>query len=210
MHAGFISIDCGSTVNYTDSTTGLEWTTDEGYISSALGSNKPVTVILGGGENAKQIATARYFKPGRKKNCYALPAASNNSYLIRATFLFGDLEASPPSNYAFNLSIDSTVVQGVTFAPSTVNTATEYEFFVASTGDQINFCIIPVVGNAFISSLELRPLTPTMYRGLMFSSKYTKTLYRLNCGAASTDPTVRYLLRDHFQCQPVPKSFPFC
>ncbi|CAM6093584.1 unnamed protein product [Calypogeia fissa] len=190
---GYISIDCGSTVNYTDPTTGVAWVTDEGYISNPnLGINQAVTVLLQA-DNYQQITTARYFKLGRRKNCYVLPVAHNNSYMIRATFLYGDIDGgTPPTNYGFNLSIDSTIVLGVGIAPSAINTVVEHEFFVASTGNTINFCVIPVVGYAFISALELRPLMPTMYRGVMFGYKYTKTLIRLNCGAAATDPTVRF------------------
>ncbi|CAM6099587.1 unnamed protein product [Calypogeia fissa] len=83
---GFLSIDCGSNVSYTDSS-GIYWETDDQYIST--GSN--VNIALDNINtypliNEQQVGTARIFNIERSRNCYVLPVISGNTYLVRTTF----------------------------------------------------------------------------------------------------------------------------
>lgn len=106
--AGYLSIDCGSDVNYTDSTTGIHWVTDANYISTgknyaqngSVGSNDPLV-------NKRQAETLRYFPEGRSRDCYVLPMTPGRTYLIRATFYYGDWANAYGDSY-FYLYLNNT------------------------------------------------------------------------------------------------------
>lgn len=102
-----MSIDCGSDRNYTDSSTGIFWTTDSAYTST--GKNVPVQVkdaqsvaIL----NQRQVGTARLFTEAFKfkRNCYNLTVQTGETYLLRATFYIGNITAV---ENGFNVYVDS-------------------------------------------------------------------------------------------------------
>ncbi|KAL2636102.1 hypothetical protein R1flu_007581 [Riccia fluitans] len=187
---GFVSIDCGATSNSTDPTTGIHWTTDAPYIST--GKNQVVDRTVKSNINEAQLQTLRYFPPGRSKHCYTLPATPNTTFLVRPTFLQGGIE--PLVDSSFRLSIDSTIVEDLTWNAPDIDGVYSYEFVVATdlTSDVIIFCLLPSGGTtAFISTLELRPLAEGMY-DVVYRRKYLQALVRFNIGASDSDPVIRY------------------
>ncbi|KAL2636115.1 hypothetical protein R1flu_007594 [Riccia fluitans] len=141
--------------------------------------------------NQDQLQTLRYFPADRNKHCYTLPATPNTTFLIRASFLHGGFQASVDNS--FSASIDSSSVDRLFWTETNVDTVLALEYVVATsdTGDSISFCLIPNGTQAFINTLELRPLAVGMYDFYKYKY-YLKMLTRLNCGASFTDPPVRY------------------
>lgn len=82
---GFVSVDCGGKESYTDEI-GLEWTPDTQMVSGET-ANISVT-----NETRKQYQTLRYFPADSRKYCYTLNVTKRTRYLIRATFLYGNLD----------------------------------------------------------------------------------------------------------------------
>lgn len=164
--AGFLSIDCGSTVNYTDALTGIDWVTDQGYVTTGI-NTAPVSKTASSPENLTQIWDNRFF-PERQKNCYTLPTEIWSTYLIRTTFRFLD-KGQIVNDLNFQLFIDSTPWTTISYSnsPSTgapsLDTVRVSEAIVNSTGSKINVCLVRGNGNPFISALELRKFDPTMY-----------------------------------------------
>ncbi|KAL2636103.1 hypothetical protein R1flu_007582 [Riccia fluitans] len=190
--AGFISMDCEATSDFTDPITGIKWTTDVPFISTGINAvlDTAVTTVL----NEKQLQTLRYFPADRSNHCYSLPAAPNSTFLIRATFLHGGF--LPSVDNSFSISIGSTNVDdSASWFDGSIDTIGILEYVVhtasAVTNDHIFFCLIPSATPAFINSLELRPLEAGMYPSV-FKEKYLKGLLRLNCGAGLLDPPIRY------------------
>ncbi|KAL3684144.1 hypothetical protein R1sor_002166 [Riccia sorocarpa] len=185
---GFLSIDCGAKTSNTDSL-GIEWTTDAPYISTGINQilNRPATSDF----NQEQLQTLRYFPANRSKHCYILPATKNTTYLIRASFLHGGFQ--PTVDNSFSLSIDSSSVDDLVWTDTYIDGVFAFEYVVATSEntDSISFCLIPKGTAAFINTLELRPLAVGMYDSV-YNAKYLKLLTRLNCGAALSDPPVRY------------------
>ncbi|BFI23752.1 hypothetical protein MPTK2_1g05090 [Marchantia polymorpha subsp. ruderalis] len=163
---GFLSIDCGSTVNYTDALTGIDWVTDQGYVTTGI-NTAPVSKTASSPENLTQIWDNRFF-PERQKNCYTLPTEIWSTYLIRTTFRFLD-KGQIVNDLNFQLFIDSTPWTTISYSnsPSTgapsLDTVRVSEAIVNSTGSKINVCLVRGNGNPFISALELRKFDPTMY-----------------------------------------------
>ncbi|KAG6543479.1 hypothetical protein Mapa_015149 [Marchantia paleacea] len=166
---GFLSIDCGSTANYTDELTGIDWVTDEGYVTTGVNTAE-VSKAGGSLDNLTQIWDNRFF-PERKKNCYILPAERWSSYLIRATFRFLD-KGQIVSDLSFQLYVNSTLWTTISYtnspgsgAPS-LDSVRVFEAIVNSTGEEIHVCLVrgqANQGDPFISALELRKFDPTMY-----------------------------------------------
>ncbi|KAL2636101.1 hypothetical protein R1flu_007580 [Riccia fluitans] len=187
---GFVSIDCGATSNFTDPSTGIQWTTDAPYIST--GTNHVVDRTVMSAVNQDQLQTLRSFPPDRSKHCYTLPATPNTTFLIRATFLHGGFQ--PTVDNSFSISIDSNIVDGATLTPANIDftIAVEYVFATDITSDVISFCLLPNGGtNAFINTLELRPLAVSMY-DIIHTGRYLKAIIRINNGAGGSDPAIRY------------------
>ncbi|BFI24229.1 hypothetical protein MPTK2_1g09580 [Marchantia polymorpha subsp. ruderalis] len=154
---GFLSIDCGSTVNYTDNATGIHWVTDQGYVTT--GRNTPPVSKTG-----SPLDDDRFF-PERKKNCYTVPAEPGSTYLIRTVFNFLNL-GLPLNDLSFQLFIESTPWTTISYNSETpsVDTSRVFEAIWNSTGSKINVCLVRGSGgNPFISTLELRKFDPTMY-----------------------------------------------
>ncbi|BBN09272.1 hypothetical protein MPTK1_4g18380 [Marchantia polymorpha subsp. ruderalis] len=183
---GFVSIDCGATSNFTDTVSGIVWTTDEGFVGT--GENKAVQASVN--DNARQMKSLRFFSSDRSKHCYTLPAVYNSSYILRAMFLYSNFQAAS-DQYSFQVSIDSTLADTVNITSVEVDTPQVFEYVVVATSEYIDFCLLPVDGPPIISSLELRPLAPGMY-DVVHDGIYLKNIIRLNCGTSGADPTVRY------------------
>ncbi len=166
---GFISIDCGSTANFTDPVTSIQWVPDAGYIS--IGANFQ-NVALNGLTDIT-LSTLRYFPTYRRKFCYTLPATLNNTYLIRAQFHYGNYDGtnSPPN---FQISIDATITSSPLFTSSAYDPVVA-EATVIARSDQLFFCLLPNSTSdvPFINSLELRNLgINNLYYNLIYKGPY--------------------------------------
>ncbi|XP_052195708.1 nodulation receptor kinase-like [Diospyros lotus] len=147
---GFISIQCCADSSFTDLSTKITWTTDsEWYPDGSTCQNIPRRVQNDAGREKARFFTSR----SGNKWCYNLATATNQEYLIRGTFLFGDLEGTSPDSFFFNVSVGVTQIGTIRSGRDTV---VEGAFRAAS--DYTNFCIEKGKGDPYISKLELRPL----------------------------------------------------
>ncbi|XP_078151948.1 putative LRR receptor-like serine/threonine-protein kinase At5g59680 [Carex rostrata] len=184
----FINIDCGiaSNTSYDDSFTGLRYISDDQYIDTGLNgkisSQHPVNK-----NKYTNLETLRSF-PNSTKNCYTLtPATKGSKYLLRATFYYGNydgLENSPSFDLYF----------GVNFWSSITISEPDYwyafEIIAIAPANYIEVCLLNTgLGTPFISVLELRPLTSTLYE-LANATKSLNLIYRGDVG--SNNSVVRY------------------
>jgi hypothetical protein len=183
---GFISIDCGSTANFTDPVTNIQWVPHAGYIG--VGANFQ-NVALNGLTDVT-LSTLRYFPTYRRKFCYTLPATLNTTYLIRAQFHYGNYDGtdSPPN---FQISIDATITSSPLFTSSAYYPVVA-EATVVAQSDQLFFCLLPNSTSdvPFINSLELRNLgINQIYDNLIYNGPYyLENVVTYNFGS---DETVR-------------------
>ncbi|CAM6096065.1 unnamed protein product [Calypogeia fissa] len=193
---GFLSVDCGSTrAQYNDSL-GLEWVTDNRtYMTTGLSYEQSYVnytfLISSAGAGMEALQSFRYFPDLRSKYCYELETEPNSSYLIRASFYMNVYELSMRAPFQFVAHLNGT--QWFTL----ISNGTEgNDLFVTqeaifnSPAQVMYFCLQPVVGVPFISSLELRRLASTMYSYSGSNLQYLSLLYRYNMGNASSTPQV--------------------
>ncbi|CAM6083740.1 unnamed protein product [Calypogeia fissa] len=223
--SGFLSIDCGSTrAQYNDSL-GLEWVTDNGtYMTTGLSYEQSyvnytfLNSSAGAGMGALQ--SFRYFPDLRSKYCYELETDPNSSYLIRASFYMNVYELNMRAPFQFVAHLNGT--QWFTL----MSNGTEgNDLFVTqeaifnSPAQVMYFCLQPVVGVPFISSLELRRLASSMYSYSGSNLQYLSLLYRYNMGNVSSTPQVvrfpddsydRIWERMHWQDDSCRNYFTFC
>ncbi|KAL5765981.1 hypothetical protein ACOSP7_016598 [Xanthoceras sorbifolium] len=107
------------------------------------------------------MTTLRVFTT-RNKNCYSIEEAGKGTrFLLRASFYYGnyDNKASPP---IFDLQFDGNHWVTVT---TSMDTTVIYEAIYVAKGDTISVCVAQTYSDMFpfISALEVRTLTPTMY-----------------------------------------------
>ncbi|CAM6086956.1 unnamed protein product [Calypogeia fissa] len=191
---GFLSIDCGSTqAKYTDNL-GLEWVTDNGqYINTGISVKQSFVNVTSvnsstGGTN-QALQSFRHFPQHQSKYCYELPTAPIVSYLIRATFYMNvdELAQRPPFQFVAYINATEwfTIISGGGDGQSDLFITQEAIFY--SPGQIMYFCLHPVGGLPFISSLELRELTPTMYSYTGSRLQFLDLLLRYNPGAGPLD-----------------------
>jgi hypothetical protein len=180
---GFISIDCGlSAAAYTDANN-ITWVPDTGY--TFTGQNFDLVT-----SDTKTLQSLRYFPEGRSKDCYALPAIPNNTYMVRVYFLYADFlgTGSPPT---FDLQIEALSVSHINFTRSAENNEISYEAYLSATKDSIYVCLARITGDPFISSLELRPLDTARMYTIVQQGSYLFNLYHANFGGST--PIIRYI-----------------
>ncbi|RZB97824.1 putative leucine-rich repeat receptor-like protein kinase, partial [Glycine soja] len=188
---GFISIDCGASNDYLDEETSIFFKTDTDFIetgenfltsSQFIQTNDP--------DLGRQLHTLRSFPEGNR-NCYTLKPeykqGEQKSYLIRAMFGYGNYDGK---NHAptFDLYL------GVNYWIN-VNTATNSyiwtEIIHAPTTDTIQVCLVNIdTGTPFISSLELRPLSTSIYQ--IMSQSYLHLKGRFDVGGPVVNFYKRY------------------
>lgn len=180
----FISIDCGSTSNYTDSSTGLAWLSDNGII----GHGKSVDVSNENG-NSLQYKTRRDFPIDSNKYCYTLKTEERRRYIVRATFMYGNSVSEDPYP-KFQLFLDTTKWATVNVQePSRIYAK---EMVIRAPSDSVDVCLCcATTGTPFISTLELRPLNLSMYATDYEDNFFLKVAARINFGAPTKDP-LRY------------------
>lgn len=171
----------------------MEWVPDnETYIQTGR-SNQMVTSNSSFGYN-RALAAFRYFPNGRSKNCYELPTTRNATYLIRVGFFLIKSVWNERQPFQFILSVDATNWFTLTSGIDTPDP----RYFVASqegifhAADKVmQLCLQPVVGEPFVTSLELRKLPPTMYYYSGSYLQYLSLVFRYNIGAKESSGLVR-------------------
>ncbi|XP_074573923.1 putative leucine-rich repeat receptor-like protein kinase At2g19210 [Curcuma longa] len=187
---GFLSIDCGIAPgsSYVDSTTGISYVSDTGFIDT--GVNRNISDDYVGNARYQQLLTLRTF-PNGDRNCYTIgsPAVVQGSkYLLRAWFLYGNYDGLNGQQQSFDIYL------GVNYWDR-MNIATPESFYwtdiitVANTGD-LSVCLVNIgMGTPFISGIDLRPVRDNLYPAA--HEGQTLILFnRWNLGEASE--TVRY------------------
>lgn len=176
---GFLSLSCGRTTNYTDSSN-ISWVSDDAYIST--GNTTTVNFTR---ENLSSMSL-RFFPDSRARECYKLPIKNLSSrVLLRATFVYKNYDGlgKPPR---FFVSVGTAIASIVNL---TVHDPWSEEFVWPINKETLSFCLhsIPNGGNPVISSLELRPLPHGSYEtGVEDShSKLLRNSYRMDCGYAN-------------------------
>ncbi|GLJ45701.1 hypothetical protein SUGI_0961860 [Cryptomeria japonica] len=153
---GFISLACGGTDEVRNDSHGISWTCDNLYIESGE-SNTPSNSASA---LDYQLQHLRSFPQG-KRNCYVLPANQGTKYLIRASFLYGNYDGLQ-SEPKFELLIDANLWTTVM-----INDARDIvvkEAIMMARTTSIGVCLgRSGTDTPFISSLELRPIKPSMY-----------------------------------------------
>ncbi|KNA18110.1 hypothetical protein SOVF_073770 [Spinacia oleracea] len=183
---GFISIDCGMNTSYTDETTRLNYTPDEAYIES--GMNMDILPEYKSETTMQQLINVRSFPEGNK-NCYSLRPGQGKrrNYLIRAYFMYGNYDSlNEPPTFDLLLGVDvwdtvkldnssHIVIKEIIHTPST---------------DNLYVCLANTdSGTPFISGLELRLLTDSIYKR-SFGSLHL--LYRYYTSSTFVNSVVRY------------------
>ncbi|XVE92253.1 hypothetical protein REPUB_Repub01dG0080900 [Reevesia pubescens] len=181
----FISIDCGSTSNYTDSSTGLGWISDMDIMKHGT----TLAQVKNPNGNWMQYRTRRDFPSDNKKYCYNLSTKERRRYLVRATFQYGSPE-SEDAYPKFELYLDATEWATVTIQD--VSRIYVNEMIIRAPSDSIDVCICcATTGSPFISTLELRPLNLSMYATDYEDNFFLNVAARVNFGALTRD-VVRY------------------
>ncbi|KAJ3680856.1 hypothetical protein LUZ60_015345 [Juncus effusus] len=179
---GFISLDCGGTDSYTDST-GLEWTPDN---SAVFGQRANLSAS---NSDQKQYQTVRFFPADTRKYCYTLSVRTRTRYLVRATFLYGNFDNSnvyPKFDVSIGATHWSTIVIADAAIPEIV------EMVVLATQPVMSVCLSNAsTGLPFISTLELRQFNGSVYYTTVETQFYMSLAARINFGAESND-SIRY------------------
>ncbi|KAF4370270.1 hypothetical protein G4B88_012954 [Cannabis sativa] len=182
---GFLSLSCGGTSNYTDSS-GVLWIPDSDYIS--LGN---ITTIKYNQNSFTTTVSARYFPVFKSRKCYRIPLKNTSSLvLIRAKFVYKNYDGlgKPPS---FSVSLGTAIVGTIDLAK---NDPQIEEFVWPVSKETLSFCLLGVrqKGAPVISSLEVRPLPQGAYTSGVedFQHKSLRKNHRINCGY--TNGSLRY------------------
>lgn len=179
FQAGFVSIQCCSDSNISDPNTNITWTTDENWYPNKEGCQNISRPVQNDTNNDK----ARFFgSTYGTKWCYNLPTTKGQDYLIRGTFLFGDVRRTPRGTF-FDALIGVTPIGRINLSDDK-----EIEGIFKATNEYMNFCLLREKGDPYISKLELRPLSSD-YLGTEPSS-VLKLVHRVNVGSAG--PEIRY------------------
>ncbi|CAM6127672.1 unnamed protein product [Calypogeia fissa] len=190
---GFLSLDCGGAqANYIDSSHSLQWVSDDDYISTGNSSKQSDYP-----SDLPALGSFRYFPGDRSKYCYALPTP-NLTYLVRASFYMDRSELTARRPFKFIFSVDATDWFTVTSGDGTSQSLLVVQEGIFTPPYYVtNFCLRPVSGVPFISSLELRLMDQTfdyyttMYAYTGSGSQYLALGIRYNCGAKNISD-VRY------------------
>jgi len=158
-HAGFISIDCGAPedVTYTESTTGINYTSDANLINT--GVRKSIASEFKE-KYQRQMWTVRSFPEG-KRNCYKINIMRNSKYLIRTCYLYGNYDGLNKTPQ-FDTHLGANWWHTVTL--SNASTSQTNEIIHVPSQDYVQICLVDTGhGTPFISALEFRTLPNNTY-----------------------------------------------
>uniref|UniRef100_A0A0D9XN34 Protein kinase domain-containing protein n=1 Tax=Leersia perrieri TaxID=77586 RepID=A0A0D9XN34_9ORYZ len=183
---GFISLDCGGDVDYTDGI-GIQWTSDAKFVSGGQKANLLVqNEVL---QQQQQYSTVRSFPADNRKYCYTMNVRNRTRYLVRATFLYGNFDNS--NVYPkFDLSIGATPWTTVVIDDAT--TPVVQEAIILAAAPTLSVCLSNAsTGQPFISTLELRQFNGSLYYTTDEKQFFLRLSARINFGAES-NASVRY------------------
>jgi Malectin-like domain len=184
---GFISIDCGITngTSYIDSKTGILYVSDHSYIDTGINYNISKSIS----SPTNQSSSLRSFSNNETRNCYTLRnLTKGGSYLLRATFLYGNYDGQQMTQIQFDLYLNISFWRRVDITNASMEYS--YEIVTQTASDFMWLCLVDInAGTPFISALELRPLkgdlSPSPYDDISYA-----ILFRFNCGPTQ-DATIR-------------------
>ncbi|KAL5230992.1 hypothetical protein ABZP36_029768 [Zizania latifolia] len=190
---GFVSIDCGlpEKSSYVDGATKLEFTSDAVFTDAGTNHNVSAEYATASTTADRIFYNLRSFPAGggAARNCYTLPSVVPGSkYLVRAKFMYGNYDGlnKPP---AFDLHLGVNFWQTVTVPSADWLGIAEVIAFVPDESVQV--CLVNTgTGTPFISGLELRPLTSSLYQHAN-ATQGLVLLDRRNFGAGGST-AVRY------------------
>ncbi|KAL9143674.1 hypothetical protein ABFS82_14G249100 [Erythranthe guttata] len=182
----YLNIDCGSSKSYEDEKS-IVWTGDDNYIKTG----EPHSVQSAKYSVSHVMDTMRVFTT-RKKNCYHIDDSSvkqGQRVLVRASFLYGnyDNKSSPPK---FDLFIEDTEWEAV---ETSMFEVVYYEVIYVLDKDSISVCVSrSSLGIPFISALEVRGLTFSMYPYQYLNDGKNYPLFLRRRVAFGSNQTIRY------------------
>ncbi|KAL5575492.1 hypothetical protein UlMin_017191 [Ulmus minor] len=195
----FISIDCGASEDYTDDTTGINYTTDLNYIDT--GERKDISPQFNTRSLFQRYRNVRSFPEGTK-NCYTLRPSKgkNHTYLIRTDFKYGNYDGGNKlPEFDLYLGVNKWFTVKVKGSDSFISE----EIIHVPQSDYLYVCLVNTnSGTPFISALELRLLDSDIY---VTQSGSLELFARSNCGSAPDD-IVRYR-KDVFDRIWFPKNY---
>lgn len=148
-----MSVACCAESKFTDSDTKVVWISDSNWFpDNASCHNIDNRVPINDTVHRK----VRSFSFDLGKRCYNLPTTEDQEYLIRGTFVPGDLVGSQETS--FNVLIDVTPISLVNLSG--------YQYVEAifkAKNRYINFCLVKDKGDPQISQIELRPVNDAKY-----------------------------------------------
>ncbi|KAL9680420.1 hypothetical protein QQ045_018299 [Rhodiola kirilowii] len=159
---GFISIDCGSSTNYKDEVTSIQYVPDTSFIDS--GENRNIAATYNIANLDKSFENVRSFPQG-SRNCYTLRPQVNTvngtRFLLRARFMYGNYDSA-------NLVPEFDLYIGVNFWATikfdNVSSVKTVEMIHFTTSNVTYVCLVNKgLGTPFISVLELRTLDDNAY-----------------------------------------------
>lgn len=133
--------------------------------------------------------TLRHFPADSRKYCYTLNVISRTRYLVRATFLYGNFDSN--NVYPkFDISLGATPWS--TIVISDASTIEVRELIFLATSPTVSVCLSnATTGQPFISTLELRQFSGSIYYTEFEEQYYLSVAARINFGA-DTEAPVRY------------------
>ena len=142
---------------YTDPGSQLVFTTDSALIQTGKSSRVEKAF-----ENVdiKPYSTLRYFPEG-KRNCYGLNVKKDTTYLIGATFLYGNYDGHN-TNPIFDLYLGPNKWQTIDLEGLT--NGSRVEIIHSPRANSLEVCLVKI-GKTFpmISTIEIRPLRNDIY-----------------------------------------------
>ncbi|KAL0843537.1 hypothetical protein Bca101_016782 [Brassica carinata] len=154
---GFISLDCGlpsSESPYEDST-GLRFSSDEKFTQGG----KTGRVSENPEGYSKQYETLRYFPDGLR-NCYNLNVEKGRTYLVRASFVYGNYDGRDMKP-VFDLHLGPNLWATIDLQKAN---RTVKDMLHNATSNSMQICLVKTgVTEPLISSLELRPMRNGSY-----------------------------------------------
>ncbi|KAH7285356.1 hypothetical protein KP509_33G024600 [Ceratopteris richardii] len=172
--SGFLAIDCGGSLNYTDSN-GMNWISDHSTdIDGEVRHVDPPEYVKTNENSLSPLSSIRFFPGGFSKHCYEFGRddyniSKDNAYLIRASFWAGSLFPSPTisqNSVSFKLLIYTDEWETVQIALPQTGREVNKEIYVIAIRDEIEVCrarsSLNDSGIPFISSLILKNLNSTL------------------------------------------------
>lgn len=149
----FLSIACCADFNFTDTTTSINWITDDIWFPDRTSCKNIINKNF-----IPNHGRARVFNIALGKRCYNLRTIKSQEHLIRGSFAFGDSLRSQSGNISFNVLVGVTPIGRVSSSNDL-----KVEAVFRANSDSIDFCLVHEEGNPYISSLELTPLHDLKY-----------------------------------------------